>query len=125
MFRSGSETIVRIRSVLGWVPAGAPVRQERQWDTASQLQITGVAFMPLSTTEYIDDREFAETHWKCIVMGAADIQNTDRVQWLTDPDPSLDAPSEWEVQGAPEFWNDMRGRQHHTTFLLKQWVEGR
>jgi|HubBroStandDraft_6_1064221.scaffolds.fasta_scaffold171308_3 hypothetical protein len=111
MLRFGSQTIQVLHAVLR--PTGAAGRFQRDWSTATDTYYNYCGFQPLSTTEYIDDREFAETHWKCIFPGRAQVFAEDRVVW---------GGNTYEVDGDPEFWEDMWGRDHHTTILVKRWV---
>lgn len=106
----GGETLTRMRAPL--LTTGAAGRRARDWSAAVSVAFTGCSFQPLSTTEYISDREFAATHWKAIVPGRADFVSTDRVEWLGDS---------YEVDGDAEYWDDMKGKSHHTTFLCKRW----
>jgi hypothetical protein len=121
MLRMGRAVVTVVRAPL--VAVGPGNRQERQWNSVGVLKVSYpfCAFQPLSTTEYIDDREFAETHWKAVAPGYIDVLSTDRVtcSLFAEPDGSLFV---FEVSGDPEFWPDMDGRQHHTTFLAKRWV---
>lgn len=109
--RVGVEVVTRLRAPLA--PTGPSGRLSRDWTRASSTVLKGCSFQPLSTTEFIDSREFAETHWKLILPGAADIVSSDRVIWLG---------STYEVDGNAENWNDMKGTPQHTTVLVKRWT---
>lgn len=111
MLRMGAITITVQDAPL--VPQGVAGNLVRDWNDPVTITYNYCAFQPLSTTEYISDREFAETHWKCVVPGFVQVASPMRV---------LVAGVAYEVNGDPEFWYDLWGREHHTTFLVERWA---
>ncbi|WP_073946522.1 head-tail adaptor protein [Streptomyces kebangsaanensis] len=76
-----------------------------------ETEVRGAFMQPASTRERTDDRDTVVSDWKCFLPPTADIRATDRIRWRDH---------EYEVDGAPEPYDDLRGTTRHIEVQLRR-----
>ena len=107
-----TETVTRLRASRRTDSNGLPVVQ-RDWATADDLEIIGVAVQPLTSRESTAvDARAVTTQWVLITRprGDVDIQQGDRIEW---------SGRTLEVVAEPERWPAVIGGVDHVEAVLQ------
>lgn len=103
--RLGGHTVTVVRPT-GWDRHGDPLTGD-----PDETEVTGCSVQPASTTEDLDGRDTVAGLWDLFTPAGVDIRATDRIRWRGEL---------YEVDGAPQQWDDERGSGHHLEVRLRR-----
>ena len=106
----GNETVTVLRA--GLVRSAGGTGFVLDWAHATETSYSGCNVQPLTSTEQIQDRLFAESHLRILGPFALDVLSTDRVRReLTGV--------VYEADGDGQQLRDLHSRPHHAEVLVK------
>lgn len=103
--RLGGHTVTILRP-RGTDPFGDPLPGDPD---ASDVQ--GAFMQPVQASEQTDDRDTVTEAWSCFLPPGTDVQATDQIRFRGQV---------YELDGAPQPFDDMRGVTHHLEVKLRR-----